>query len=173
MFQLTEELLKPHQRVCSRHFPDGNPLKEPDLGLGKHFASPGKKGAPRTKRTKLRQQAKELNPSSASSSLSVTPVHEPCFSVLSASPPPLPETPLTALAGEQLEVDYQVHELPGDVTDSTVGGTTPVPSVPTSEDQHLVSAALVTRIEVLEAENSRLKACLSSEEEKRTAHIWN
>ncbi len=62
-----------------------------------------------------------MNASSASSSLSVTPVHDPCFSVPSASPPPLPETPLTALAGEQLEVDYQVHELLGDITDSTVG----------------------------------------------------
>ena len=47
-FQLTEEQIRPHSRVCSRHFPDGNRLNKPDLSLGKRFASPVKKGAPRT-----------------------------------------------------------------------------------------------------------------------------
>ena len=46
--------------------------------------------------------------------------------------------------------------------------TTPGPSVPTSGDQSLVSAALIARIEVLEAENTMLKTCLSS---KGTAHF--
>ncbi len=61
-----------------------------------------------------------------------------------------------------MEVDYQVHELPGDIGDSTVEGTTPGPSVTTSEDRNLVSAALIARIEVLEAENTRLKTSLSN-----------
>ena len=48
-----------------------------------------------------------------------------------------------------------MHELPGDITANTA-------SVPTLEDQSLVSAALIFRIEVLEAENMMLKTCLSS-----------
>ena len=83
-------------------------------------------------------------------------------SVPSGSPPPLTESPLTAFAGVQLEVDYQVHELPDDNTDNTAEETTPWPSVPTSEDQSLVSAGLIAHIEVLEAENMMLKTCLSS-----------
>ena len=46
VFQLTEEQFKPHHRVCSRHFRDGNPQKGADVGLGKCYASPVKKGAP-------------------------------------------------------------------------------------------------------------------------------
>ena len=158
---ISEEQVKPHYRVCSRHFRNGDPLKGPDMCLGKRFASPVKKGAPRTKRAKQRQQATPIDPSSSSSSRSVTPL-------LCSSPPPL-DFPLTALAGEQLEDDYQVHELPSasDITDTIAEGT-PGPSVPSSEDQGLVSTALLTRIKVLEAENARLKSCLSV---KVTAHF--
>ena len=44
-------------------------------------------------------------------------------------PPPLTESPLTAFAGEQLEVNCQLLELPGDITDNTAEETTPWPSV--------------------------------------------
>ena len=47
-----------------------------------------------------------------------------------------------------------MHELPGEITDNTADETTPGPSVPISEDQSLVSAVLIARIEVLEAENT-------------------
>ncbi len=69
VFQVTEEQVKPHHRVCSRHFRDGNPQKGPNVGLGKRFASPVKKGAPRSKMAKRRQLAKESQFLSASSSL--------------------------------------------------------------------------------------------------------
>ena len=60
-----------------------------------------------------------------------------------------------------------MHELPGEITDNTADETTPGPSVPTSEDQSLVSAVLIAHIEVLEAENTMLKTCLSSKETTR------
>ena len=38
--ELTEGDLKDYHRVCSRHFPDGDATKNPQLNLGKRFASP-------------------------------------------------------------------------------------------------------------------------------------
>ena len=55
--------------------------------------------------------------------------------------------PMTALVGEQLLDDYQVIDLPND-------GST---SESCSADQHLVNTALLARIEILEAECSRLQ----------------
>ena len=60
VFQLSEAELKLHARVCCRHFPDGDAQKDPQITLGKWFASPIKKGAPRTKRANRRQQEKDL-----------------------------------------------------------------------------------------------------------------
>jgi len=77
----------------------------------------------------------------------------PSSSLASSSPPPPspPEPPLTALVGEQLDMNYTVHELP----------TTPVaaPPVPSAAERNLINRALLTRIESLEAENARLKKC--------------
>ena len=50
VFQLSEEQFKPHHQICSQHFRDGNSQKGSNVGLGKRFASPVMKGAPRTKR---------------------------------------------------------------------------------------------------------------------------
>ena len=49
-----------------------------------------------------------------------------------------------------------------DITTGGIPGVTS--SVPTSDDEVMVNAALVARIEVLEAENTQLKACLSNKE---------
>lgn len=122
--------------------------------LGKRFASPVKKEDPRTKRAKLLQYNKDsLETLSAASSRSVTPLS-------SQSPPALQ---LTVKVGEQLEVDYQVHELPGK-SENTPETTSACPSATMAPQQNLISAALLARIKVLEAENARLKKCLSSEE---------
>ena len=43
VFQLSEAELKLHARVCCRHFPDGDVQKDPQITLGKRFASPIKK----------------------------------------------------------------------------------------------------------------------------------
>lgn len=164
VFQIAEEQLKAHHRVCSRHFRDGDPEKGPDVSLGKRFASPMKKGAPRTKRAKQRQLAKEsaANLLSAGSGSLVVSLPLRTVSVPSPSPPPIPEPPLVVVPGEQLEVDYQVHELPSDRAEGTAEQTSPGPSTSTSGDQSLVNMTLLARIEVLEAENVRLKTCLSN-----------
>ena len=50
-FSLAEdEVIKHHYRVYSRHFQDGNPQNKPETTIGKKFASPKRKDAPRTKR---------------------------------------------------------------------------------------------------------------------------
>ena len=40
VFQLGQSQVKSHSRVCSRHFPDGHTEKDPQVNLGKRFASP-------------------------------------------------------------------------------------------------------------------------------------
>ena len=156
VFQLSEAELKLHARVCCRHFPDGDAQKDPQITLGKRFASPIKKGAPRTKRANRRQQEKDFRETcSVSKSRSVTPTTE------SVTPPPHPpsiplvQPPLVAFVGEQLDSDYQVHELPCDPTTSR---TLDVTSTQSLKDSNLVSSALTARIEALEAENAILKS---------------
>ena len=114
-----------------------------------------------TKRAKLRQYNKDsLETLSAASSRSVTPLSSQSPPALHLPPPMLP---LTVQVGEQLEVDYQVHELPGE-SENTPETTSDCPSPTMEPQQNLISAALLARIEVLEAENARLKKCLSSKE---------
>lgn len=57
---MDESDLKPYSRVCSRHFPDGDAKKEPEVNLGKRFASPKKRDHPHAKRAKRRDSVKEL-----------------------------------------------------------------------------------------------------------------
>ena len=52
--QLGADAVKPYSRLCSRHFPGGDPSKEPQLNLGKRFASPRKRDHPRARRARLR-----------------------------------------------------------------------------------------------------------------------
>ena len=52
---MREEEVKPHMRVCSRHFPDGDASKPPVVALGKRFCSPIKKDS-RAKRAKVREE---------------------------------------------------------------------------------------------------------------------
>ena len=35
VFQLDPEVVKPHTRVCSRHFMNGNPIKNPKANIGR------------------------------------------------------------------------------------------------------------------------------------------
>ena len=46
-YQLSAEQIKSHSRVCSRHFRGGDPKNGPEPTLGRRFASPTKKDAPR------------------------------------------------------------------------------------------------------------------------------
>ena len=156
--QLDADVVTPHSRVCSRHFPDGDVTKQPVLTLGKRFASPVKKSLPRAKRARAREISKELSrlqrsTASPSSSRSVTPT---------STPPVQPV--LVASIGEQLQQDYHVHELP-DSEEVTTPEPQHVPPpcdpAPTGTSNVLVNSALLARIEVLEAEKQQLETKVS------------
>ena len=51
---IVEEDLKDFHRVCSRHFLDGDATKDPQLNLGKQFASPEKRWTSRVKQAQKR-----------------------------------------------------------------------------------------------------------------------
>ena len=159
--QLSEHQLKPHSRICSRHFRGGDPRNEPEICLGKRFASPLKKDAPRAKRADERQHSKDFQESLVGRSRSVTPMSPPPSVSSSVSTPSFSEPPdlLATQVGEQLDGNYLVYELP---TSSVTS------SVPTASEQNLVSVSLLARIETLEAENTRLKKGLPSRETKFT-----
>ena len=114
------------------HFPGGDPSNAPQMTIGKKFASPIKKGTPRTQRAKRRESSKkEL---SACTSRSMTPSNSRSQTPLASAQSP----PSFTVEAEQMETDYQVHELP--VVDDTPA-----------------TAVVDTRIQALETENARLK----------------
>ena len=93
-----------------------------------------------------------------SSSQSVTPLSPPTSStaIPSVSSTP-PEPPLIAVVGEQLDVDYQVHELPVAEKHDNAIPELSVQSTTTEQNSDIVNAALLARIEILESENAELK----------------
>ena len=65
------EAVKPHHKVCSRHFFNGDPKNGPQPHIGRQFASPIKKGSDRSARAIGRQQVRRIQElQSASSSAS-------------------------------------------------------------------------------------------------------
>ena len=149
VFKLTGEQVKAHSRVWSRHFPRADPRNDPEMNIGKRFASPRKKGVRRAKRAKIREARKQLtilkSPSPSNSRCS-TPA-----TATSPAPSLDQERSFTTGIGEQLFTGYQVHELPhvntGDASRSTSQlGASGKPEV-------VENTALLARIEVLEAEN--------------------
>ena len=160
---LVEEDLKDFHRVCSRHFPDGDATKDPQLNLGKRFASPKKRWTSRAKRAQKRTRLFNQRPES-SSSCSVTPASqkENGSEASESVTPPV----MVARIGEQLDTSFQVHELPTDdsisVSSASASTLSPFSSVSkgnsNSDTSVLVSKALLSRIEYLEAKNKSLKS---------------
>lgn len=164
---LKDDDIGSHHRVCSRHFPEGDAKSyDPQLSLGKRFASPTKRWTGRAKRAKRREAARNLfseeshsktsgrNPSSGSTSANDSEAVE--------------EHPLLVTqVGEQLETEYQLHELPTDDSLSTPTSSralsSPFSSVSATDNSTrvLVDKALLSRIELLEAENKDLNSKLS------------
>ena len=140
VFGMCEEDIGPDARVCSRHFPSGDVKHDPTMTVGKHFASPIKRGL-RAERAKQREEQKQEFSSSRSKSVSPVPS-------TASSRPSTPSQVSVAPIGEQLDTNFQVHELPS-VVDA--------PSQ-SSEAEVLVNTALLARIEALEAENTQLKS---------------
>ena len=180
VFELDPEAVKPHSRVCSRHFMNGDPKNDPQANIGRRFASPVKKGSDRATRAIERQQVKRnlevqsslianssVSGSNSSSSSSSTSTELASTSAIAQLPIVIESSaetiatdtePMTALVGEQLLDNYQVIDLPND-------GST---SESCSADQHLVNTALLARIEILEAECSRLQ-----NSEMKIPTLWN
>jgi hypothetical protein len=116
VFNLQEKDIKPHHRVCSRHFLNGDVKNKPETNPGKR---PLKSG-PRAKRAKNREAYKQLiglyNTTGSLTSTSVSPTPSSSKSVTST----IIQPPLSvADVGEQLVSDYQVHELPNNVDDAS------------------------------------------------------
>ena len=113
----------------------------------KRFASPIKPGA-RKDRAKQREDQRELTSNSSLSLASSSNASSPSSTV---QPPALPTPPPihAAAIGEQfLPSNYEIHALPS-----------PEPKVSDDVKKNpTVTAALLARIEFLEAENERLKA---------------
>ena len=102
--------------ICSRHFPGSDATKsDPQIGLGKRFASPKKKGTPRAKRVEHRDVTKQL------ASFLQSPGRSRSSTPMSISPPSF--DPLTATIGEELDSDHCVHELPSDSCDRSEPST--------------------------------------------------
>ena len=164
---LKDEDIGSHHRVCSRHFPEGDAKShDPQLSLGKRFASPKKRWTGRAKRAKRREAARNLF---SEESHSKTSGKNPSSGSTSANDgEAVEEHPLLVTqVGEQLETEYQLHELPTDdsLSTSTSSRTLSSPfssmSATDNSTKVLVDKALLSRIELLEAENKDLRSKLS------------
>ena len=171
VFDLKEAGIKSYHRVCSRHFPNGDPNNDPVSTVGKRFASPIKKG-PRYKRAKDREARRDLSKLSQSYHSCVT--SQPASSSTSSS---RSESESASEQPEQTAADGQCSNSPGlelstDFEDPSDQSSL-LPASGESSHYHqqtevLVNTALLARIEYLEAENDRLKKEGSSAESART-----
>ena len=167
VFELDPEAVKPHHRVCSRHFLNGDTKNGPQPHIRRRFASPIKKRSDRSSRAIGRQQvrriqelAQELQSASSLASRYASANSSSSSALTSTSTlPQLPAVhgtesittevePMTVSIGEQLIDNYQVTELPDDGCSTATS----------SSQQHLVGTALLARIEFLEAQLENLKS---------------
>lgn len=142
---LQDVVIEDHHRVCSRHFPNADARNDPQLTLGKRFASPKKQWTGRAKRAKKREEHRRV----AAATLQLSPFSSrsptPTAST-SVTPTPPPEPMITSI-GEPLQSDYQMHELP--TGDGGQEASCPHPDI----DEVVVNTALLARIEALESQN--------------------
>ena len=144
MLGLQDTVVKDHNCICSRHFPNADARNDPQLTLDKRLASPKKQWTGRAKRAKTREEhrmdATTTLQLSSCSSQSPTPTAS-----ASVIPTPPPE-PLVTIIGEPLQSGYLLHELPP--ADGGEGASCPDPG-----SAEVVNTALLARIESLEGQN--------------------
>ena len=160
---LTEEDVKPHTRVCSRHFMNGDPSQAPSLHLGKRFYSPKKKApVKRTARSSGSQFRAPKRPALTSPSVSPAPsLSSPpssCADTLRESSDT--DSSLFASIGEPLISDYSVHELPS--TSSL-----------NDSDNVVLNAGLLARVEYLESQLKKMKVSTAKRSYFRVEDISN
>ena len=204
VLHLSDHILKPHYRVYSKHFRDGDPKNGPELLLGKKFATPVKRNDARITRSILRQKKKELQtllastsrmdpdsphlstlpqpsiiqptvdaqplqpsntldviidePNLSMSSLSCATSEEPNLDALSPTPvvDELPSCSYTSMqlplsSATTLFVDSALQEIPAIIHRSSTA----------DNEQYKLNSALIARVEILEAENAKLKNTIS------------
>ena len=108
--------------------------------LSLHWENEKGPGAKRAKRREVTKQLNEL----FSSPVSPTPFSS--RSVTSSTTEQVEQPPLTVTVGEQLQSNYQLHELPSDSSHTQPPDWTAV----------LVNNSLLARIEYLESENAHM-----------------
>ena len=69
VFELDPEAVKPHHRVCSRHFLNGDPKNGPQPHIGRRLTSPIKKGSDKSAKAIGRQQVQRIQELQSTSSL--------------------------------------------------------------------------------------------------------
>ena len=116
--------------------------------IGKRFASPIK-ASPRQKRACSREEKRLFDSNSSSSIGGSNTSTTPCSSIPDSPSPSAQTTPI----GEELDSNYQVHELPNIDAHN-------------EEADPMIKTALLTRVELLEAENVRLKETNTSDCQK-------
>ena len=100
VFELEESQVKSYSKVCSRHFPGGDAKQDPQVALGKRFASPKKKGTPRAKRVQAREANQQLAELSSSSGRSRSAIPIPSSHRASTSSTLSVCIPLSVAIGE-------------------------------------------------------------------------
>ena len=153
---------KPHHRICSRHFPNSDAKNNPKTTVRKRLFSPIQPGprATRAKNQEANKQLIELQSTGSLPSMSGSSAPSNSNSVTSKQ-----HTLSVADVGEQLVSDYQVHELPNSVDDDAKSSSLPTDGFQSSslQTEPLFNAALLARIEYLEAENTSRNKCPSTE----------
>ena len=130
-------------RVCSRHFPDGDALKLPSLSLRKRFASPRKRRAVVRLPLKSKKRLKLSKSSSPSTSIIVSPSAQSTL-----------ETEVsTSFQSVEDDSHASISTYPDCVSNDSL-----IRNQETTNDlQVTLNAALMSRIEVLEQENTTLR----------------
>ena len=170
---LTDGLITPESRVCSQHFRDGNSRNIPSIHIGEKFASAPSSETARGKRRVAReairiQKASTSTPLSTPRSLSppittplpmTTPPPTIASPTISASPPlstPPSLSTATFLSAEssQWSEGSSFSLIPGDCRQ--------ISCHPTPHSlQVTVDIALATQVDILMAENQKLKSELN------------
>ena len=146
---LSEDVITPESRVCSRHFRDGNPKNPPSIHLGEKFTSGPSIETERGKRRASREVARNVTKRPRTSSI-------PCTSTPQSTPKSTPR--VTPDGSREWSESSSVSLV---ATDSE-------PFLSQTSSPHYahnlqvtVNVALASQVEMLTAENQKLKSQLS------------
>ena len=147
---MTEDVVREHTRICSRHFLHSDPSNLPVLDVGKRFASP-KKTTERNMRARKRALQSSSLPTSSKKEKCLSTTPSSSRATLVDAPTPGSTTddePMSVGIGEPLLSDFSVH-----VHELCVQ----------SDDDKDMTTALAAHVELLEAETKYLGSLVDTE----------